>query len=74
MTNEWRLSGLVPANTGTHGGHAPLQSSLPFHLQGVVYQPYGDVGQVEAVEDVIVEHDRLQVVEADEVNELVDAL
>ena len=58
---------------GTHGDYAPLQSSLPFHLQGVVYQPYGDVGQVEAVEDVVVEHDRLQVVEADEVNELVDA-
>ena len=59
---------------GTHRGYAPLQSSESSHFQGVVYQSYGDVGQVEAVEDVIVEHDRLQVVEADEVNELVDAL
>ena len=47
--------------------YVPLQSLLPFHIQGVVYQPYGDVGQVEAFEDVIVEHDRFQVVEADEV-------
>ena len=55
--------------------YVPLQSSLPFHIQGVVYQPYGDVGQVEAFEDVIVEHDRFQVVEADDyVYELVDAL
>jgi len=54
--------------------YVSLQSPLLSHIQGVVYQPYGDIGQVEAFEDVIIEHDRLQVVEADEVNELVDAL
>ena len=54
--------------------YVPLQSPLLSHLQGVVYQPYGDIGQVEVFENVVVEHDRLQVVEADEVNELVDTL
>lgn len=50
-----------------------LSLSLPPHPQHVVDEADGDVGEVEAVEDVVVLHDGLQVVEADEVDELVDA-
>ena len=47
--------------------------SLPLHPQDVLDEADGDVGEVEAVEDVVVLHDGLQVVETDEVDELVDA-
>ena len=50
-----------------------LSLSLPPHPQHVLDEADGDVGEVEAVEDVVVLHDGLQVVEADEVDELVDA-
>ena len=48
-------------------------SSLSSHPQHVLDEADGDVGEVEAVEDVIVLHDGFQVVEADEVDQLVDA-
>ena len=47
--------------------------SLSPHPQDVLDEADGDVGEVEAVEDVVVLHDGFQVVEADEVDELVDA-
>lgn len=47
--------------------------SLPLHPQDVLDEADGDVGEVEAVEDVVVLHDDFQVVETDEVDELVDA-
>lgn len=48
-------------------------TSLPPQLQHVLDEADGDVGEVEVVEDVVVLHDGFQVVEADEVDELVDA-
>ena len=50
-----------------------LSLPLPSHLQHVLDEADGDVGEVEAVEDVVVLHDGFQVVETDEVDELVDA-
>lgn len=50
-----------------------LSLSLPLHPQHVLDEADGDVGEVEAVEDVVVLHDGFQVVEADEVDQLVDA-
>lgn len=55
----------------SHVGLFP--SSLPLHPQHVLDKADSDVGEVEAVEDVVVLHDGFQVVETDEVDELVDA-
>ena len=49
-----------------------LSLSLSSHPQDVLDEADGDVGEVEAVEDVVVLHDGFQVVEADEVDQLVD--
>ena len=50
-----------------------LSLSFSSHPQHVLDEADGYVGEVEAVEDVVVLHDGFQVVEADEVDELVDA-
>lgn len=54
-------------------GSGSFLLSLSSHLQHVLDEADGDVGEVEAVEDVVVLHDGFQVVEADEVDQLVDA-
>ena len=50
-----------------------LSLSLSSHPQDVLDEADRDVGEVEAVEDVVVLHDGFQVIETDEVDELVDA-
>lgn len=50
-----------------------LQPPLASQSQGVVDQADGYVGEVEVADDVVVEHGGFQSVQADDVDQLVDA-